>query len=260
VLAGTANVNQVRPYPGYAAINQYYNGGNSNYNALQASLRTEEYHGLTLQASYTYSHAIDEVSGDVPGNAHQDAYHAYLERGNSDFDRTQMFILSYVYNIPAPSDNRFVKAVFGNWQLSGISSFETGTPILNITLSGDNAGVGGAPYRPNLISDPSTGGGTRQHWFNPLAFAQPAPGQFGSSGRNVVRGAGLNNTDASLFRNFPRILGLESSGLQFRAEFYNLFNHTQWNTYGRTFGVSNFGQAIGTRDPRTIQLGLRLFF
>jgi hypothetical protein len=259
VLAKTLNINQARPYPGYAAINQYYNGGNSNYNSLQASLRTEEYHGLTLQASYTYSHAIDDVSGDVPGNAHQDSYAAYLERGNSNYDRTQMLILSYVYNIPAPSNNKLVKGVLGNWQLSGISSFETGTPI-NISMSGDNAGIGGAPYRPNVVADPSIGGGSRQVWFNPAAFVHAPAGQFGNAGRNIVRGAGLNNTDASLFRNFPGILKLESSGLQFRAEFYNLFNHAQWNGYGTTLGVSNFGQATSARDARTIQLGLRLFF
>jgi hypothetical protein len=170
-----------------------------------------------------------------------------------------MFILSYVYNIPAPSSQRFVKAVLGNWQLSGISTFETGTPI-NITLPGDNAGVGGAPYRPDVISDPTTGGGSRKEWFNPTAFTQPAAGAFGNAGRNVVRGAGTYNTDASLFRNFPGILKLESSGLQFRAEFYNIFNQVNFNGYGTGFGVSNFGQATAARDPRTIQLGVRLFF
>jgi len=259
VLAGTANVNQVRPYLGYANINQYSNGANSNYNSLQASLRTDSFHGLTLQASYTYSHAIDYVSGDVPGNAHQNAYATYLERGNSDFDRRHMLVLSYVYNIPALSQQPFVRAVFSNWQFSGISSFQTGTPI-NITLPGDNAGIGSAPYRPNLVGDPTSGGGSRQVWFNPAAFAQPPLGQFGNSGRNVVRSAGINNTDASLFRNFPGILKLESSGLQFRAEFYNIFNHTNFNAFGRTFGSPNFGQATGARDARTIQFGLRLFF
>jgi len=259
VLAGTANVNQVRPFLGYANINEYFNGSNSNYNALQASLRANAFHGLTLQASYTYSHAIDYVSGDVPGNAHQNAYAAYLERANSNFDRRQMLILSYVYDIPAPSSQAFVKAVFGNWQLSGITSFQSGTPI-NITLPGDNAGIGGAPYRPNLTGDPTQGGGSRQVWFNPAAFSKPPLGQFGNSGRNVVRGAGINNTDASLFRNFPHILKVESSGLQFRAEFYNIFNHANFATYGTTFGSPNFGQAISTRDARTIQLGVRLFF
>ena len=260
VLAG-ANVNTVRPYPGYAQINQYFNGGNSNYNSLQASIRTDQYHGLTLQGSYTYSHAIDSVSGDVPGGtAHQDAYRAFLERGNSNFDRTQIFILSYVYDIPAPWQNGFARALLGNWQLSGISSFQTGTP-LNITMNGDNAGIGvsGNPYRPDLVGD-WAGDGTRQNFFNKNAFVQPARGNFGNAGRNVVRGAGLNNTDASLFRKFPGIFKSETSGLDFRAEFYNIFNHTQFSAYGTALGVSNFGQATGARDARTIQLGLRLYF
>ncbi len=259
VLAGTANINQVRPFLGYGSIDQYYNGGTSSYNGLQASLRTEQYHGLTLQASYTYSHAIDDVSGDVPGNAHQDSYRAYLERASSDFDRRQMLILSYVYNIPAPWKNGLIHGVLGNWELSGITSFQTGTPF-TVTLPGDNAGVGSAPYRPDALFNPGNGGGSQQMWFNPAAFAQPILGAFGNAGRNVVRGAGLNNTDASLFRNFPHILKVESSGLQFRAEFYNIFNHAQWNGYGTSFGAPNFGQATSARDPRTIQLGLRLYF
>jgi hypothetical protein len=256
-----SNVNQVRPYLGYANINQYFNGANSSYNSLQASLRTNAYHGLTLQASYTYSHSIDDVDGDVPGNAHQNAYAPYLEYADSGYDRRQILVLSYVYDIPAPSQHGLAKAILGNWQLSGISIFETGTPI-NISLPGDNAFIGGAPYRPNLVGDPKQGGGTRQEWFNPQAFARPTPGPyaFGNAGRNVVRAAGINNTDASLFRNFPGILKVESSGLQFRAEFYNIFNHTNFSGYGTTFGSPNFGQAIAARDARTIQLGLRLFF
>jgi hypothetical protein len=264
VIAGTANVNQVRPYMGYANIQQYFNGANSSYNSLQASLRTNEFHGLTLQASYTYSHAIDNVDGDVPGNSHQNAYNTRLEYASAGFDRRQMLVLSYIYNIPAPSQQAFVKAIFGNWLLSGISLFETGTP-LNITLPGDNAGIGvsGSPYRPNLVGDPAQGGGTRQVWFNPAAFARPpgpAPYSFGNAGRNVVTAAGINNTDASLFRDFPRILKVETSGLQFRAEFYNIFNHTNFTSFGTTFGASNFGQATAARDPRTIQFGLRLYF
>jgi hypothetical protein len=254
-------VNQVRPYIGYAGINQYFNGGNLSYNSLQASVRTNDFHGLTLQASYTYSHSINDTDNDVPGNAHQDAYRAYLEYASGGFDRRHILVLSYVYNIPAPSQQPFVRAVFGNWQLSGISVFETGLPV-NITLPGDNAGIGvsGGPYRPDLVGDPNACCGTWQQFFDKTKFAQPARGQFGNSGRNVVRQAGINNTDASLFRNFPRILKVESSGLQFRAEFYNIFNHVNFSTFGTTFGASNFGQATAARDSRTIQLGLRLYF
>ena len=260
VLAGTANVNQVRPYPGYSNINEYYNGGTSDYNSMQASVRSQDWHGLTLQGSYTWSHAIDLVSGDVPGNAHQDAYRAYLEKASSNFDRRQILVLSYVYNLPMPIKNSIVHGVLGGWQLSGISAFQAGIP-LNITFPGDNAGIGGGTtYRPDVVGDPTQNAGTRLMFFNPAAFAAPARGAFGNAGRNEVRGAGINNTDASLFKNIPRILGVESSGLQFRAEFYNIFNHTNFNSFGTGFGNSNFGQAIGSRDARSIQLGMRLYF
>src|SRR5262249_34825667 len=162
-----------------------FNGGNSNYNLLQASVRSQDFHGLTLQASYTWSHSLDTVSGDVPGNAHQDSYRAYLERASSNFDRAHLFILSYVYDIPLLRGTGLLQTIFGNWQLSGISSFQTGTP-LNITLPGDNAGVGSAPYRPDLVHDPNIQG-PRQTWFDPTAFAQPAPGLFGNAQRNAVR-------------------------------------------------------------------------
>jgi hypothetical protein len=253
------NVNQARPYQGYANILQYYNGGNSSYNSLQASLRTDQWHGLTLQGSYTYSHALDYANNDVPGNAHQDAYRAFLEYGNSSFDRTQILVFSYVYDIPAISQQPIAKAIFGNWQFSGISMFETGTP-LNITLSGDPVGIGSSPYRPDLVGDWQQGGGSRQVWFNPAAFAQPVSGNFGTAARNVVRSAGVINTDASLFRNFPGILGKDSSGLQFRAEFYNIFNHTNFTSFGTTFASPTFGQATAARDPRSIQFGIRLYY
>lgn len=257
VLAGQLNVNQARPYPGYGNINVYFNGTNSNYNSLQASLRTEQYHGLTLQASYTYSHSLDYASGDVPGNNHQDAYHWNLERASSNFDRRQILIMSYVYDIPYKGHG-IGGRVLGDWQFSGISIFETGTP-LNISLPGDNAGIGGAPYRPDVVHTPTVIG-TRQQWFDPTAFARPAVGSFGNAARNTVRGAGINNTDASLFKNFRHVFKSESAGLQFRAEFYNFFNHAQWNGFRTNYGAADFGAAVSARDARDIQLGLRLFF
>lgn len=257
VVAGTLNVNQARPYPGYGNINMYFNGTNSNYNSLQASVRTEQYHGLTLSAAYTYSHSLDYASGDVPGNNHQNAYNWSLERASSNFDRRQIMIMSYVYDIPFKGKG-LMGQVLGNWQVSGISIFETGTP-LNISLPGDNAGIGGAPYRPDVVLTPTIIG-SRTSWFDPAAFAKPAAGQFGNAARNIVRGAGINNTDASLFKNFRNVFKSERAGLQFRAEFYNLFNHAQWNGFRTNYGASDFGAATSARDARDIQLGLRLFF
>jgi len=260
VLAGQAIVNQVRPFLGWGNINSYENSTGSNYNSLQLSLRTDNYKGLTLQASYTWSHALDYVSGDVPGNSHQDAYNTKLERANSNFDRRQMLILSYVYDIPTPKDwSKALQHTLGGWTLSGISSFQSGVP-LNITLPGDNAGIGGGPYRPDVIRDPNLPSGqrTRERYFDPGAFAQPARGKFGNAGRNIVRQGGLNNWDLALFKNIP--LGWETMKLQFRGELFNAFNHTQWTGYRNGFGSADFGSANAARDARVIQLGLKLLW
>jgi len=109
---------------------------------------------------------------------------------------------------------------------------------------------------PNLPS----GERTRQRYFDPDAFARPPAGAFGNSGRNIVRGGGMNNWDISIFKNFEQIFGKEATNLQFRAEFYNAFNHTQWNGYLTSFGAVGFGSANSARDARSIQFGLKLYF
>jgi hypothetical protein len=260
VLAGEAIVNQVRPFPGWGNILSYENSTGSNYNSLQLSVRSENYKGLTLQGSYTWSHQLDYASGDVPGNSHQDAYNTKLERSHGNFDRRQMLILSYVYDIPTPANwSKALRHSLGGWTVSGISSFQSGVP-LNITLPGDNAGIGGGPYRPDLARDPnlSKGERTRERYFDPGAFAQPARGRFGNAARNVVRQAGLNNWDLSVFKNIP--LGWETGSVQFRGELFNALNHTQWSGYRNGFGSSDFGSANAARDSRVIQLGLKLLW
>ncbi len=260
VLAGTAIVNQVRPFLGWGNINSYENSTTSSYNSLQASFRTDNYRGLSLQTSYTWSHSLDYVSGDVPGNSHQNVYNWKLEHANSGFDRTHMLILNYIYKLPTPKSwNKGLTSLLGGWTISGISSFQSGTP-LNITLSGDNAGIGGGPYRPDLVKDPNLdkGSRTRTRYFDPAAFAQPAAGKFGNSARNVVRGGGANNWDISLFKSFP--LGWESGRFEFRTEMYNAFNHTQWNGYRTGYGSTGFGSATSARDARSIQMGVKIYW
>jgi hypothetical protein len=260
VLAGTAIVNQVRPFLGWGNILSYENSTGSSFNSFQFSVRTENYKGLTLSGAYTWSHAIDYVSGDVPGNSHQDAYNTKLERAHSNFDRRHMLILSYVWDIPTPDSwSKPLKYTLGNWTLSGISTFQTGVP-LNITLPGDNAGIGGAPYRPDAIRDPNLPSEERmrERYFDPTAFAQPARGRFGNAARNNVRQGGLNNWDLALFKNIP--LNWESGAIQFRAESFNTFNHTQWSGYRSGFGSAGFGEANAARDARSIQLGLKFLW
>ena len=136
VLAGTANINQVRPYLGYAGINQFFNGVDSNYNSLQVSLRTQKWHSLTMQASYTWSHALDYNDGDVPGNIAQNPYDWKLEYASAGFDRRQVLVLSYVYDIPLLADSSgLLHSTLGGWTLSGTFTSESGTPPVPVTLA-----------------------------------------------------------------------------------------------------------------------------
>jgi len=262
VRAGTANISQVVPYLGYAGINQYFNGTNSTYNSLQVSLRSQNYRGLTLETSYTWSHALDYNDGDVPGNIAQDPYAWKLEHASAGFDRRHILIVSYIYEIPLLAHRQgLVRTLFGGWEFSGITSLQSGTP-LDTSFGGDPAGVGGTNYRPNVIANPNSGfTRSRLEWFNTAAFTGLAPGTFGDAGRNILVGPGINNFDLSLFKNFNGILGgRESSRLQFRAEFYNAFNHTQFTGVNTGFNSGVFGIVNGARDARSIQFGLKLYF
>lgn len=255
VRDGLRTVNQARPYTGWDQIRSYENSTNSSYHSLQASVRTENWNGLTLQMSYTLSKAMDYTSGDVGGTKHQDSYNPRAEYGPSDFDRRHILLFSYVYDIPTPANwSSGLKALLGNWTLSGISAFQTGTP-LNIGIAGDPHGIGGCPCRPNANGEPNLSSGqTRNRFFDPTAFSEVTPGTFGNLQRNAVRRAGSNNFDISLFKNIP--FG-ESALVQFRAEAFNALNHTQWTGYRATFGGGNFGTVTSARDARVFQLGLK---
>jgi hypothetical protein len=262
--AGDQSVNTVRPYKGYGDLNWYENSTSSSYNSLQVSLRTSNWHGLSSGVAYTWSHSIDFASDDVPGIT-QNAYDVRAERGHSAFDRRHMLVINYVYDLPIfRNATGAVKTLLGGWELSGITAFQTGLPV-TVTFPGDPAQVGSAPYRANLIGDPNSGPGvhTREMWFNPAAFGPVPTGSFGNAARNVVFGQGINNWDISVFKNFSGIpfpRSKEGANVQFRAEFFNAWNHAQFNGYFTSFGAAGFGGANSTRDPRIIQFGLKFLF
>jgi hypothetical protein len=126
-------------------------------------------------------------------------------------------------------------------------------------LAVDNAGTGGGggDDRPNLVGDPNTGPKTPLQWFNTSAFALGPAGQFGNAGRNVITVPGILNFDFSLVKNFQV---REGHGLQFRAEFFNAFNHAQFDPPNTTFGTANFGRIFSAGDGRQIQLALKYRF
>lgn len=245
--------NQARPFVGWGDINSYENSTNSAYHALQSSLRTDNWKGLSLQASYTWSKAIDYTSGDVGTNRHQDMYNLAPERGVSDFHRPHVLVLSYVYEIPTPGDSAIARHALGGWTVSGITTLQSGA-YMTATVPGDPHSVSTCFCRPNISGDPNIDSDDRLKFFDPAVFSGVTAGQFGTAGRNIIQRAGGNNWDVSLFKSFR--FG-ERAALQFRAEWFNFFNHTQWTAFETNQSNARFGQATGARDARTTQFGLK---
>ncbi len=247
----TVSANYLRPYPGFAGISEYQNTANSNYHSLQASAVRRFSRGISLQASYTWRKSIDDTLSPY------DIYASWRTlRGLSNFDRRHMLIASYVWEIPFARKTRGVtRKVLHGWQVSGITNFQSGNP-LTMGISSDMAGTGAGGQRPNVVA-PVSVTKTIGAWFTTNSFAMPVLGSFGNAGRSLVSGPGVNSWDFSFSK---RTEITENVTLQFRAEFFNFFNHTQFWGVAATLGASTFGRVTSARDPRIGQLGLRLLF
>lgn len=265
VAQGALNANLYRQFPGFSSITQEENETNFSYNALQMQVRMEAKHGLTLQFAYTYSHEIDEVSGDL--NAVANPFNLRYNRASGGFDRRHDFNANYIYAIPffTHSANGLVRNSIGGWTVSGVTVIDTGVPV-QITYNGaDTLGLGGGTTnRPNLsgkVSYPKT----RLAWFDKSAFSDPlAPwaggtnSGFGTAGRDSVVLPGRLNFNLSLFKTF--YLKKDGPDLQFRFETFNTFNHTQFSALDSASKDANFGQITAASDPRRLQLGAKLNF
>jgi hypothetical protein len=251
IANGSVSPNALRPYLGFASITSYQTTANSVYHSLQASGVRRFGGGFSVQASYTWSKSIDDNASPF------DIYSPYsMLRGLSSFDRRHMFVASYIWEIPFGKKlTGWQKRVVAGWQISGISSFQTGNPF-TVGISPDRAGTGGSGQRADVIGPLSMPKQLTQ-WFSTATFAMPALGAFGNEGRNVIVGPGINDWDISFSK---RTAITEKMSVQFRAEFFNLFNHPQWSGIGSTYGSATFGQITSARDPRIGQLGLRLLW
>jgi hypothetical protein len=269
-----ANANLYRIFPGFSSITQIENSTNSSYHSLQAGLRMQARHGLSLQFSYTYAHEIDIQSGDLgstnqqgSGSELSNPFNTNYDRGSGTIDQRNVFSANYIYDLPffLHSQSALMRNVVGGWQISGITSANSGHPI-NVTYSPDTLGLGGGTTnRPNLVN-PVSYPKKELAWFTTSAFGIPvAPWAgganlgFGTAHKDAVIGPGLFNWNLSLFKEF-RITTAEGPKFQLRAESYNTFNHTEWNGIDTGFTDSNFGQITSTNDPRTWQFGAKFLF
>ncbi len=251
--ARTIPTELIRPFKGFGSIRQHETTSSSTYHSLQATLQRRFSKGLLFESSYTWSRAITDASGF--GETPQNAYNLKAERGPAGFDRTQMLILNYIYELPFFRDRSKVTGkLLGGWQVSGITQFQGGVP-LNLSITGATIGLA---TRPNVKSGASSEGPqTVQQWFNTGAFEAPTAGFFGNAGRNILRGPGIHNWDASLFKTFA---ASDRVNIQFRAEAFNLFNHRNLDGVVTQFGAGNFGQVTSARTARVVQMGLKVEF
>jgi hypothetical protein len=251
VANGQVSANAVRPFPGFAGITTYETSGNTIYHSLQTSVTRRFFRGFSLQGSYTFSKTL--TNAVTPVNSYANSR---LERGLSSADRTHVLMVSYVYELPFGQHLQgLARNLLHGWQVSGITSLNSGLP-LTVTIPGDRAGVGSTGQRPNLVA-PVERLMTLARWFNTEAFANPALATFGNAARSIVRGPGINNWDLSLSKRFAV---REKVNVQFRGEFFNIFNHAQFSGVVTSLGGATFGQVNAARDSRITQLGLRLMF
>ncbi len=265
-------LNRIRPFVGYGTIGQISPRFYSNYNSLQLSAEKRFTSNSAVNFFYTWSHALTDNQSDRSTGI-QNSSCPVCDYGRATLDRRHVFTGNYIYELPWQRSQRgFAGHLLGGYEFSGILTINSGLPftVFLARTQGDPAAVGvntsGAPNngavatpRPNQIGDPNNGPKTFDQFFNIAAFAKvTVGGASGNERRGAVNGPGLWRYDMALLKN-TRIR--ESVNLQFRAEGFNLFNHTNFQTVGTTLTTtSTFGHVTAVRDPRILQLALKLNF
>lgn len=264
-------------------IDWFRASGASSYNSLQAHYEKRYKHGLQFQFSYTWAHSIDNASNANLGPTQNNSDFRYFrfpqnEYGNSDFGVRHRFVASYIYDLPFGHGKPFMgtatgitEAIIGGWQVSGITSVSSGNWFTVLDSNGDFAnsdgGVGGVSQRPDFGPSPGCVPATgKLVFFNTCQYHDPALGSFGDVGRNTLQGPGYQTWDFSAGKHFPI---KESLNLEFRADLFNIFNHSNFllansgpqNSNNSTvLGAQQFGFLTAARDPRLVQLSLKLSF
>ena len=279
---------QIFPYPFFASVGTGKDIGNSIYNGMVATLKYVSTRGIFFQGSYTLGKSLDDNSAFFGSSGERtgvdDATHINVERGPSSFDIRQRAVFTYVIDLPVGpghrvlgSNNGFNRQIFGGWQISGITTLQTGTPFTVFNNSADFSGFNQFNDRPDVIGTgplPQDNGNPDAAFDTTYFSKTPPTGRVGTSGRNQYYGPGLQNYNFSAAKTFTFT---ERVHLQFRSDFFNLFNHTNFANPVASQSSSSFGKitatvgsavatAVGTTaglvggGPRVIQLSMRLQF
>jgi hypothetical protein len=275
----TLILEQIRPFRGYRSINMVQPRYDSNYHSLQVSMIHQfnnsgsQYGGSHVRLAYTWSKNLTTSPNDR-SNPPQNTFDIASEYQRAAFDRRHVLAIDYVYQLPFfKTQQGFAGKTLGGWQLSGITSLQSGLPFTATTSSLDYAGLGliltpSVAARPNLLCNPNQNAPqTAEQWFNTSCFqtnppitgdgSTGLPNAPGTAGRGVIDGPGTVRFDFTLTKN---VRLRESLGLQFRVEAFNVFNHTNFRVLSTNVTAAGFGQVTTVRDPRTMQLGAKIQF
>ncbi len=277
--AQTACLDPLRPFfsrlPSITTgtIGEYFTNGTSSYHALQASFERRLQNGLTFNVNYTYAHSIDDVTGLSNENGDGSTVlpnNLDIDRGNSDLDLRHRIVATANYELPfGKSLNGIESGVAKGWAVNFIEIWETGSPFTIVNPNPGRSGAhffGGNTDRPNQVGDPNISNpSVTGFFFNPAAFAPQPLGTIGNLGKNTLYGPHFRHFDFSIFKDFKVT---EGSKVQFRAEFFNLFNQASFGNPGVNNGNNNissstFGKITNVSTnytPRQIQFVLKYIF
>src|SRR5262249_53592117 len=258
-----------RPYPQFSNVTLIAPTlGFSNYYAGLVRFQKRYAHGLSVGSNYTFSKFLANISdpgtnlGDDAG-PYSNFYNRRADYGYEQNDIRHRFTFNAVYELPFGAGRRWLNTgmagkIVGGWSLSNVTTVQSAPPMTVVTQTNTTNSFSAGSLRANVLRDPNLSSGRSvTGWFDTTAFAQPAPFQFGNEGLGIVRGASLAVTDFSVLREL-RIT--ERIRMQFRGEFLNALNHTNFNLPGHTFGGPGFGVISGSSAARTVQVGARIAF
>lgn len=259
-------------------VNYFKSDGGSKYNSLQSRLEKRFTHGFSLLVTYTYSHAIDNASNANLGSQNNDGFrwfkHPEWEIGNSSFDVRHRFTASYIYELPFGRGKSLMgdahgmtEQIVGGWQVAGITTVSSGNWFTPTDADGNFSNSDSFEAQmPNVVANPNGKHCLPGTFFNTCAFTDPPLGSFGDAGRNSVLGPGFQIWDFSVFKTFKLT---ERTHLEFRTEFFNIPNHTnfllsksgpQQSNNSTVLGAAQYGFLTAARSPRQIQFALKLSF
>lgn len=258
-LINTGNVlNQIySPYQGYGSITTNVSPATSHWDALEINVRHPLGHNLFVSGAYTWEHSLSTERGTVffeNSNTMQDIYHPGNNYGTTNLNVPQILTVSAIWALPwYQNGGGFRGLALGGWKYSDITTIQSGfnqDPGLSIS----NPGLA---TRPDRVASTITGPKTVPQWFNTSAFAAPPPGFFGNAAVGSIMGPGTVNFDMALYKDFHF---KERNTIEFRAEFFDIFNHTNFSGISTNFGAGDYGQVTSARDPRIIEFALRYEF